>query len=119
MLGQVWSKADCNGIRELGLAGGVGSVLAVTAQNPGSDGEWNTFDDLNAPLNQLPGAVTIDRTPDDNCQDLGDRVRGFSSKHSGVVVFVFADGSTRLISESIDIPTYRALSTIRGAEILP
>ena len=33
MLGQVWSKADCNGIRELGFAGGVGSVFAVTGQD--------------------------------------------------------------------------------------
>ena len=118
MLGQVWSKADCNGIRELGYGGGAGSVFAVTAQNPGADGKWNTIDDLNAPINSNPAAVTVDRNPDDNCQDLGDRVRGFSSKHPGGAVFVFADGSTRMISEDIDQSMYREMSTIRSDESL-
>jgi hypothetical protein len=113
MLGQVWSKADCNGIRELGYEGGVGSVLAVTAQNPGADEVWGTSDDLNEPINSNPGAVTLDMVASDNCQDQQDRVRGFASKHIGGVVFVFADGSTRMVSEEVDISVYRNMSTIR------
>jgi prepilin-type N-terminal cleavage/methylation domain-containing protein len=40
---------------------------------------------------------------------------GFRSRHVGVVPFCLADGSVRNISESIDMVTYRAMST-RGAE---
>jgi len=103
---------------EHNFAGGAGGVLAVTAQNPGSDGVWNTDDDLTCPMNQSPGHVTVDRNPNDNCSDNGDRVRGFAGKHEGGVLFVFADGSTRLISESIDQSTYRALSTVHGSEVV-
>ena len=89
----------------------------MTAQNPGADGEWNTADDLESPMNQRPGNVTVDFNADDNCTDNADRVRGFAGKHEGGVIFAFADGSTRLLNESVDTVTYRALSTINGSEI--
>lgn len=92
-------------------------MLAVTAQNPGPDATWNTSDDVLAPMSQRPGHVTVDRNPDGNWVDDGDRVRGFAGKHKGGVVFAFADGSTRLLNESVDPATYRALSTINGREI--
>jgi prepilin-type processing-associated H-X9-DG protein len=38
-------------------------------------------------------------------------MRGFRSSHSGVVQFAFCDGSVRIISDNIDHPVYRALST--------
>ena len=91
----------------------------MTARNPGFDGEWDTNDDFLVPMNQRPATVTIDSTPNDNCTDFRDEVRGFSGKHTGGVLFVFADGSTRLINESIDSVAYRALSTINGNEIAP
>lgn len=116
-MGQVWTKADCDGIRELNHKGGFGGPLAVTAQNPGNDGEWNTSDDLLSPMNQSPGNTTVDSNANDNCQDSGDRCRGFAGKHEGGVIFAFADGSARLLSESVDQATYRALSTINGSEI--
>ncbi len=41
---------------------------------------------------------------------------GFRSRHPGGLHFAFADASLHFISESIDMYTYRALSTRRGAE---
>ena len=53
-MGQVWTSADFDGVDEAGAEGGRGGPLAVTAQNPGPDGEWDTADDVVAPLNGNP-----------------------------------------------------------------
>lgn len=116
-MGQVWFKADCDGTNETGLEGGRGSAFAVTAQNNGADGVWNTADDLEEPLNQSPAEVTIDWTPTDQQEDLLDRVRGFFSYHSGGGHFVYADGSTHFIPEDIDADVYRNFSTRSGGEV--
>ena len=117
-MGQVWSKADFNGIREVGTKGGCGSVLAVTSQQVGPDNRLGTADDLLAPLNHSPVSVSIDRTPGPDCQDSLDRVRGFYSFHPGGAFFVFGDGSVRFIDQAIDSRNYQALSTIAGSEIV-
>lgn len=43
---------------------------------------------------------------------------GFKSMHSGGLNFALCDGSIRFISNSIDLPTYRGLSTIRKGEVV-
>lgn len=42
----------------------------------------------------------------------------FRSRHSGGLQFAFADGSVHFIAESIDLPTYRALATKSGGEVI-
>ena len=117
-MGQVWSKANFDGLNETGFLGGRGSVLAVTAQDPGADGAWNTSDDLLTPLNQNPADVSIDWTVGPDNQDLGDRVRGIYSQHAAGSMFAFGDASTRFVSESIDQDLYRHLSTRNGSEVI-
>jgi len=43
---------------------------------------------------------------------------GFRSRHPGGLQFAYADGTVHFIQQSIDLPTYRAMSTIAGAETL-
>ena len=116
VMGQVWSKADFDGLMETGHRGGHGSVLAVTAQNPGPDGLFATPDDVLSPLNTVPLAVSIDATPGPRCDDPLDRVRGFYSLHQGGANFVFGDASVRFVATDIEPAAYRALSTIAGLE---
>ena len=117
-MGQVWSKANFDGLKETGHQGGHGSVLAVTAQNPGVDGQYGTSDDVLAPLNSVPVSVSIDWTPGPHCQDPLDRVRGFYSFHAGGANFANADGSVHFIDDRLSARAYLGLSSINGAELV-
>ena len=44
--------------------------------------------------------------------------RAVSAPHSGLAQFVFLDGSVHTIADSIDLDNYRALSSIRGGEVI-
>ena len=111
--------ADFNGARATtSHLGGRGSVLAVTAQNPGRDGRFGSRDDLLAPLNASPGAYSYDERTTDNCEDRLDRVRGFYSFHPDGASFLFGDGSVHFIAEGISASAYLALSTISGRETI-
>ncbi|HZT83161.1 MAG TPA: DUF1559 domain-containing protein [Gemmataceae bacterium] len=123
-MGQVWSKADFNGRDGFGTLGGRGSVLAVTAQNPGPDGVFGTADDVPAYLNPrshgLWGVQTsIAMSFDNSASNPSDRVREFASLHTAGANFVMADGSVHFIRDSIDYRVYVALSTIQGGEVIP
>jgi prepilin-type processing-associated H-X9-DG protein len=41
----------------------------------------------------------------------------FFSKHPGGATFGLADGSTRFLTDSIDVTIYRELATISGGEM--
>ena len=118
-MGQVWFKADCDGTNEASFQGGRGSAFAVTAQNAGADGVWETSDDHEEPLNASPAEVTVDWMPGEENEDLLDRVRGFYSYHSGGGVFVLVDGSTHFVTTEINANVYRAYSTRAGGEVSP
>jgi prepilin-type processing-associated H-X9-DG protein len=45
-------------------------------------------------------------------------VYSFRSRHPGGLQFAFADGSVHFISEAIDLPTYRALASASGGEVV-
>ena len=111
-MGQVWSQADFDGLNETGHKGGYGSVLAVTGQNPGPDGQFKTADDVLAPLNVAP----VDASPGPVCGDPMDRVRGFYSLQSGGANFLVADGSIHFVTDDISRAVYLGFSTISEAE---
>jgi prepilin-type N-terminal cleavage/methylation domain-containing protein/prepilin-type processing-associated H-X9-DG protein len=47
-----------------------------------------------------------------------EQTHGFTSSHSGGVMFLLADGSARFVSENIDHPTLQASSTRADGEVL-
>lgn len=95
-------------------------MLAVTAQNAGDDGIWQTEDDLVTPLNKLKADISVDASISNNdVQNNLDRVRGFFSYHrGGGANFVLGDGSVRFLSQDIDSDSYIGLSTINESELI-
>ena len=118
-MGQVWSKADFDGVSGQGHEGGRGSCLAVTSQNPGPDGEWDTSDDSLEPMNSDPLNISTDASvTSTDVANPEDRVRGYYSFHPGGANFGFADGSIQFVRETIDATTYRHLSSMNGGEVV-
>jgi prepilin-type N-terminal cleavage/methylation domain-containing protein/prepilin-type processing-associated H-X9-DG protein len=72
-----------------------------------SNGMWSS---THAPLNYTP-------PPPLNAWDWVNQ-RGFRSRHAGGAQFVFADGHVTFVSDSIDMTTYRGLSTRDGGEVV-
>ena len=44
--------------------------------------------------------------------------RGVSAPHAGLAQFAFLDGSVHTVNENINLGTYRALSSMRGGEVI-
>ena len=44
---------------------------------------------------------------------------GWGSLHAGGINFLFADGHVRLVTTSIDMGVFAALSTVAGGEVIP
>ena len=89
----------------------------MTAQNSGPDGGWDTDDDILVRMNSDPCPISIDHSTGDQQDDPLDRVRGFGSAHPGGCQFGFGDGSVQFVPDTIDLDTYRELSTIGGSEL--
>jgi prepilin-type N-terminal cleavage/methylation domain-containing protein/prepilin-type processing-associated H-X9-DG protein len=108
-LEQCWAATGCGDPSHPWYAG----VLAVTAQfgmAPAAADE---------PLNNTPGTPSIYGSDRSGFNASGrDSVSGFRSVHTGGANFVRCDGSVRWVVESIDAPTYRALSTYAGGEVV-
>lgn len=103
----------------MGLNGGRGSCLAVTAQHIGFDGQWWTDDDIyDADLNAEPAFISADIGADDDEYNSADRVRPFISAHPGGAVFSHADGSVHFVSDDITRRTYIIRSHIASGEVL-
>ena len=118
-MGQVWSKADFDGVTGQGNHGGRGSCLAVTSQNPGPDGLWDTADDVLEPMNTEPMNISSDAsTGSTDLMNPDDRVRAFFSFHPGGANFCFADGSVHYLRETVNSTTYRYLGSMNGGEVI-
>ena len=91
--------------------GNWGAVLATLPGGP----MHNTTLSSAVPINYRVPADT----PAADEATIYDRLCAFGSGHRGGANFAFADGSGRFVTESIPLPTLKALSTRAGGEVVP
>jgi type II secretory pathway pseudopilin PulG len=70
----------------------------------------NSYSTCASPPNVVPKSVS------NYSSDRWENVLSFRSAHAGGVHMALADGSVLFITETIDLPVYRAAATIRGKE---
>lgn len=77
----------------------------------------STLDPMNKPM--VTATLVDDGAFGDCSQATGtDSVTNFGSNHPGGGNFLFGDGSVHFLSETIEMPLYRGLSTIAGGEVV-
>lgn len=71
-----------------------------------------------APNDKTPDCLGVSLTADPATQYTGYGWRTARSRHPGGVMLLLGDGSTRFVSQTIDMAIWRALSTRQGGETL-
>jgi prepilin-type N-terminal cleavage/methylation domain-containing protein len=89
----------------------IGGLVARTADHAGfpyraNDCAFDSRTDVWDPAPGLPAPA------------LGQQLPNFRSSHTGMIQAVFGDGGVRTIKDSIAMPVYQALSTMRGGEVV-
>jgi prepilin-type N-terminal cleavage/methylation domain-containing protein/prepilin-type processing-associated H-X9-DG protein len=92
----------------------LGSVLGITAISGGFVPVQDEA--MNSAL--VLAGVDYEQSCTNNPTEIDDSLSGFRSLHPGGCNFVFCDGSVHFINQTVSAATYRALSTIAGAETL-
>jgi len=116
---------DCSIPRLEGVGSGHGWALGGYSTQPLFDAGYVISGGLSSTVERLNKDPVTDSFRDlTRAQDLTPsfmggthRVSNFRSFHPGGGFFLMADGSVHFINDSIDMPTYRALSTIQGGDI--
>lgn len=113
------SQFDLRGFIQYGSSSGFATYLAPNSQQPDllNDASYCAYPFSNNPPCKFrtasPPAFNGDTTPGINGDTYAAR-----SRHPGGVNAVFADGSVHFVKNSIALPTWRALSTTHGGEVI-
>jgi prepilin-type N-terminal cleavage/methylation domain-containing protein len=113
---QSWDSGPgaTNELHTTGLLGG--ATLGITALRGGQPDPWDE------PMNTRYVLPALDYNHgcinDGTARGEYDIISGFRSLHTGGCFFLFCDGSVRFVRDTIPAATYRALSTMRGGEVL-
>lgn len=113
------TKLDLRGFVQYGSSSGFATYLAPNSPQPDmlNQAIYCVYPGMNNPpckfRTQGPPAYPGDTTPAVNADTYAAR-----SRHSGGVNSVFADGSVHFTKNTINLSTWRALSTTRGSEVI-
>jgi prepilin-type processing-associated H-X9-DG protein len=113
------ANTDLRGFIQYGSSCGFATYLSPNSKQPDmlNAASYCAYPAANNPpckfRNTAPPAFTGDTTPAINGDTYGAR-----SRHPGGVNAVMADGSVRFFKDTVNLQTWRALSTTQGGEII-
>jgi prepilin-type N-terminal cleavage/methylation domain-containing protein/prepilin-type processing-associated H-X9-DG protein len=87
----------------------------------GSGGDYYSEGRTTVPMNTVSGPYytrSVTDTPTLNLLLTTSPLYAFRSKHTGGCNFLFCDGNVKFLRQSIDMPTYRALGSRNGNEVI-
>jgi len=103
----IWFQSDYSASSATPTSG----AFVIPKLNSPPDRDGSVFNACFGPVVHPPDWINIPA-----CQKYGQF--GFRSLHSGGANFSMADGSVRFVKESVNLPTYRALGTKAGGEVI-
>jgi len=117
----IFYRADTtNKIRIASITDGTSGTYMVGEDIPSVNQhcDWVHANHANGTCSVPPNNALVAGQPGYN--NIGDwpNVYSFRSRHTGGLQFALADGSVRFVGETIDLPTYRAMATIKGNEVV-
>jgi prepilin-type processing-associated H-X9-DG protein len=113
-----WIIGEPNSTQFIGDLGPKSSQYACTIERMNKYPVTDTFFDDSQYISDLARFASV---PDHYCKPSFEggkhSVSNFRSDHSGGCNFLMADGSVAFLTEDIDMPSYRARSTIAGGDV--
>jgi prepilin-type N-terminal cleavage/methylation domain-containing protein/prepilin-type processing-associated H-X9-DG protein len=113
------SKFDLRGYIQYGSSSGFATYLSPNSKQPDL---LNLADYCVYPYSNNPPCkernTAAPAYPGDTTQPINGDTYASRSRHPGGVNTVFADGSVHFVKDSVSLPTWRALSTSKGGEVI-
>ncbi len=113
------SKTDLRGFVQYGSSSGFATYLSPNSKQPDllNDANYCAYPyGNNPPCKERNTAAPA--YPGDTTTPINGDTYAARSRHPGGVNAAFADGSVRYVKDSVSLPTWRALSTSQGGEVI-
>ena len=103
--------------RLLSISDGTGNTFLIGEDLP-EQNHWSAWAYANSATATCAIPPNVKYPPGPDYSWMWEYNTSFRSRHPGGVQFAYSDGSVHFIKDSVELPVYRAMATIRGGEVV-